>query len=627
MAVLMTPPYLQFFDANGAPLAGGKVYTYTATGTFSTNKATYTTEAGDVEHPNPVVLDAAGRPDTGNGSIWLSGTYDFVVKDSTDVTIETTLDVTAFTALPAASTAYFESFSGTGAQTAFTTSTDLGIDEKAIYVWVDDGLQENVTNGTFTTDTGWTKGTGWTIGSGVATAAGAISTAIEQTSAVTIVEGQAYSVTITTTRDAGGLIPSVGGNAGTERTTAGTFTEVIIAGSTEDLAFTGNAFTGTLDTVSITVATAAGFNIQDPILYTISGTTLTFTTAPASGTNNVYVSSPSSLVGAASSSAAAAAASAAAAAASETQAGDYAGLLTIVSTTSIAIGAGSKIFTVGANLSLSAGQFILIASDASPTVNYMWGTIASYSGTTLTVTVAAIGGSGTLADWTMYLTGERGTTGATGTISDISGVPTGTSSENDYLLFQDVDDSNESKRDLISNITGSQRLLSTQTASTSATIDFTSGIDNSYTNYLFTWTDLVPATDGTILNCRVSIASSFKSGASDYAWVTTGIRSGSATVVGAVDAADTAITLTAVNAIGAGTGESGSGQLFLSNPSGTALHKYIRFSSSQQSSDASVNSENGTGSYLTGVEAIDGLQFILASGNIVSGTFKLYGIK
>ena len=169
-AVLMTPPYLQFFDANGAPLAGGKVNTYTATGTFSTRKATYTTEAADTEHPNPVILDANGIPDTGNGSIWLSGTYDFVVTDANDVTIETTLNVTAFTALAASSNAYFETFSGTGAQTAFTTSDDLGTDEKAIYVCVKNGLEEHVTNGTFATDSDWTKGTGWTIGSGVATA-------------------------------------------------------------------------------------------------------------------------------------------------------------------------------------------------------------------------------------------------------------------------------------------------------------------------------------------------------------------------------------------------------------------------------------------------------------------------
>lgn len=459
MAVLMTPPYLQFFDSNGVPLAGGKVYTYTATGTFSVPKATYTTEAGTVEHPNPVILDSAGRPTTGNGSIWLSGTYDFKVTDSLDNTIETTLNVTAFTTLPSASNAYFETFSGNGTQTTFTTSEDLGSDEKAIYVWVDSGQQQCVTNGSFASDTGWTKGSGWTIAAGVATASGAISTALSQTAAITLVSSQAYVLTYTVTRSAGGIIPSIGGTNGVERTSSGTYTEVISCGTTQTLAFTGNGFTGTLDNISITVANPKGYQIQNAANYTIDGTTLTFLTAPPTGTGNIYVSAPSLLVGAASSaaadaaaSAADAAASAADAAASAVAAAAYAGQLTLTSTSSLAIGTGSKVFTVSSNLSLSAGQFILITSNAAPSTNYMWGQIASYSSTTLTVTVAATGGSGTHADWIMYLTGERGATGATGTIGDLSGVPTATIATADYVIFQDVSDSNLTKRDDVQGI-------------------------------------------------------------------------------------------------------------------------------------------------------------------------------
>lgn len=349
----MTPPYLQFFDDNGVPLAGGKVYTYTATGTFSVGKATYTTEAGTVEHPNPVILDASGRPTTGNGSIWLSGTYDFKVTDSLDNVIETTQNVTAFTALPPSSDAYFESFSGNGTQTAFTTSEDLGTDEKAIYVWVDQGQQQNVTNGSFASDTGWTKGSGWTIGAGVATATGAISTALSQTAGVAVIPSEAYVLTYTVTRSAGGIIPSIGGTNGVERTASGTYTEVISCGTTQTLAFTGNGFTGTLDNISITVANPKGFDIQNPANYTINGTTLTFATAPASGTNNIYVSAPSLLVGAASSSAADAAASAADAAASEAIASTF---------SQLPIG---NITTTTYTLALADARYFMVCSNAS----------------------------------------------------------------------------------------------------------------------------------------------------------------------------------------------------------------------------------------------------------------------
>lgn len=76
----------QFFDSNGDPLAGGKLYTYTA-GT-TTPKATYTTSTGAVANANPIILDAAGR--TPN-EIWLEVgvQYKFILKTSADVTIGT----------------------------------------------------------------------------------------------------------------------------------------------------------------------------------------------------------------------------------------------------------------------------------------------------------------------------------------------------------------------------------------------------------------------------------------------------------------------------------------------------------------------------------------------------------
>ena len=111
---------------------------------------------------------------------------------------------------------------------------------------------EYVTNGGFGSDTSWTKGTGWTISAGVATAAGAISTALSQTSAITLIAGYTYTITYTVTRTAGTVTPSIGGTAGTARSTDATFTETIVAGSTQILAFTGAGFTGTIDVVSVT---------------------------------------------------------------------------------------------------------------------------------------------------------------------------------------------------------------------------------------------------------------------------------------------------------------------------------------------------------------------------------------
>lgn len=81
MAVSLAPIAKQrFFDSNGDPLAGGKLYTYEA-GT-TTPKATYTDYTGGTPNANPVVLDANGEAD-----VWIStGYYKFVLKNSSDVT-------------------------------------------------------------------------------------------------------------------------------------------------------------------------------------------------------------------------------------------------------------------------------------------------------------------------------------------------------------------------------------------------------------------------------------------------------------------------------------------------------------------------------------------------------------
>lgn len=118
-------------------------------------------------------------------------------------------------------------------------------------------------------------------------------------------------------------------------------------------------------------------------------------------------------VSAAAASAAAALASETAAATSETNAAASAAALIGTSTTSLAIAVASKTFTTQSGKAFNVGRWVLCTSDADPT-NYMHGQITSYSGTTLIVNVTNIGGSGTLADWTITISGTRGAVGATG---------------------------------------------------------------------------------------------------------------------------------------------------------------------------------------------------------------------
>jgi hypothetical protein len=122
----------QFFDDNGNPLSGGKIFTYEA-GTTSP-LATYTTTIGDVANTNPIILDAAGR--TPN-EIWLAvGTlYKFILKTSTDVLIGT------YDGIPAINDPYsinslLGSITGTNAIAAAATPAITAYASGATYAFI-----------------------------------------------------------------------------------------------------------------------------------------------------------------------------------------------------------------------------------------------------------------------------------------------------------------------------------------------------------------------------------------------------------------------------------------------------------------------------------------------------------
>jgi hypothetical protein len=83
MAVIATPPKLQFFDSNGNPLVGGKLYSYAA-GTV-TPLATFTDAGGGTPNTNPVILDSRGE-----ASVWFGAAqYKLALYTSTNVLVWT----------------------------------------------------------------------------------------------------------------------------------------------------------------------------------------------------------------------------------------------------------------------------------------------------------------------------------------------------------------------------------------------------------------------------------------------------------------------------------------------------------------------------------------------------------
>jgi len=115
MAVVFLSPVggvaAQFFDNNGVPLAGGKLYTYAA-GT-TTPQTTYTSFSGVTAHTNPIILDSAGR--VPGGEIWLTAVpYKFILNLSTDVLIATYDNIRGFGSTSATN------YTGNGSTVAYT---------------------------------------------------------------------------------------------------------------------------------------------------------------------------------------------------------------------------------------------------------------------------------------------------------------------------------------------------------------------------------------------------------------------------------------------------------------------------------------------------------------------------
>ena len=80
----------QFFDNDGLPLSGGKLFQYEA-GSMSVQQTTYADDTGNTPNSNPIVLDSSGRMPT---DLWLEDglAYNFVLTLPDGTTVLETVD-------------------------------------------------------------------------------------------------------------------------------------------------------------------------------------------------------------------------------------------------------------------------------------------------------------------------------------------------------------------------------------------------------------------------------------------------------------------------------------------------------------------------------------------------------
>ena len=177
-------------------------------------------------------------------------------------------------------------------------------------------------------------------------------------------------------------------------------------------------------------------------------------------------------------------------------------------------------------------------------------------------------------------------------------------------------------------------LIKTLTASTSATLSFVDGssdvvLDSTYPIYMFKYINCHPATN----NAEFSV--NFRDGSTDYdATKTTTVfeayhsednsANGFSYQTGDDIAQGTGFQTISKN-IGNNNDSSCSGELMLFNPSSTTFVKHFIGRSNKM--EVSVTGDFLVAGYCNVTAAIDAVQFKMSSGNIDSGTIKLYGIK
>jgi hypothetical protein len=177
---------------------------------------------------------------------------------------------------------------------------------------------------------------------------------------------------------------------------------------------------------------------------------------------------------------------------------------------------------------------------------------------------------------------------------------------------------------------GSMVLLSTQTASSDASISFTTGIDSTYKEYMFIFNNIHPATDGTSLQFNLSTdsGSSYNVTKTSTSFRAIHNESDSSTELSYVTAHDlaqaTGYQILAIP-VGSDADQTASGYFYLFEPSSTTFVKhFISNFNNYSNSDYSVN--DYIGGYANTTSAINAIDFKMSSGNIDAGTIQMFGI-
>jgi hypothetical protein len=181
--------------------------------------------------------------------------------------------------------------------------------------------------------------------------------------------------------------------------------------------------------------------------------------------------------------------------------------------------------------------------------------------------------------------------------------------------------------------TGGMKLISTQTASNSASISFTTGIDSTYKEYQFWFVNIHPATNYIPFTFNLSTdgGSNYNVTKTSTAFQAYHIHGGGIqglTYATAEDLAQSTAFQRLGIQIGSASSESLSGSMSLFNPASTTYVKHF-IANTNLLHDDNASDKYASNCFIAGygntTSAINAIQFKMSSGNF-DGTILLYGI-
>ena len=184
---------------------------------------------------------------------------------------------------------------------------------------------------------------------------------------------------------------------------------------------------------------------------------------------------------------------------------------------------------------------------------------------------------------------------------------------------------------VLANASDGITFISSQTASASASLSFTSGLTSTYKAYKFVFSSIKVATDAAEFGFLTST-----NGGSSYGVITTNTTfrayhneddSAYGLDYVAFDLAQsTGLNNLSINQ-GNGSDDSYSGTLILFNPASTTYVKhFISTGNNTHDTPSPISVNNYLSGYVNTTSAVNAIQFKASSGNI-TGTIYMYGIK